>query len=423
MFKFKSKICVLGTILIALIFNGCLWINFDEYDEKEKAYSGPVSDITYTITYYSEKGNIPVKKIVADNYVLKEKDLPVLSENGYIFEYWINKINGKKVTPGYVVRSNTYLKAVWSADSSEYNFVNDDESKSEKNIPKNKTEKEVNNNSSENENKLSSDSSNNGTNENENTGINENENTGTNENVNTEENKNENTGTNENENTAENKNTNKSSNENENTDENKNTNKSSNENVNTDENENKNISKNENENVSENKNLNTDSNTNENTSENNSQSSSENTNNDTNNNNNQTAQNQDTKIINIINIITNPENKQQTENTENDTQNADENEPKVKEEEPKQNKTDCVVTVNNSDITMTCSKQGNIYTFTAPEGYAYKWYLDSILQDAADNTYNLDTSNLTPGIYTVMLLAKNGTRTYSSSAEIAVSQM
>ena len=54
MLKIKTKLTALCAVFISLLFTGCLWINLDDYEEEEKAYSGPTSGITYTITYYSD---------------------------------------------------------------------------------------------------------------------------------------------------------------------------------------------------------------------------------------------------------------------------------------------------------------------------------------------------------------------------------
>lgn len=60
----------------------------------------------YTITYQSEKGNLPDSKQVEDGYVLTEEDLPTLTEEGYTFKGWDK-------TEGDVITEDTVITASW----------------------------------------------------------------------------------------------------------------------------------------------------------------------------------------------------------------------------------------------------------------------------------------------------------------------
>lgn len=60
----------------------------------------------YTITYQSEKGNLPDSKQVEDGYVLTAEDLPALTADGYTFKGWDK-------TEGDVITEDTVITASW----------------------------------------------------------------------------------------------------------------------------------------------------------------------------------------------------------------------------------------------------------------------------------------------------------------------
>ena len=76
-----------------------------------------VSDKKVTISYSTEHGIAPQKKIVDEGHKLRESDLNPINADGFTFEGWY--IGSDKATLGYVVNQNITLKARWGAGSSE----------------------------------------------------------------------------------------------------------------------------------------------------------------------------------------------------------------------------------------------------------------------------------------------------------------
>lgn len=70
------------------------------------------TDITYTVTYSTDWGNVPSTIPVVKNTVLTAEDLPELSEDGFVFLGWYD--NSTKVLAGdYMVTNDVVLSARW----------------------------------------------------------------------------------------------------------------------------------------------------------------------------------------------------------------------------------------------------------------------------------------------------------------------
>ena len=76
-----------------------------------------VPDKKVTISYSTEHGIAPQKKIVDEGHKLRESDLNPINADGFTFEGWY--IGSDKATLGCVVNQNITLKARWGAGSSE----------------------------------------------------------------------------------------------------------------------------------------------------------------------------------------------------------------------------------------------------------------------------------------------------------------
>ena len=79
----------------------------------------------YTITYQSEKGNLPDSKQVEDGYVLTEEDLPTLTADGYTFKGW-DKAEGDVITEDTTITASwDKVPAKTPEDDSSNNPAND----------------------------------------------------------------------------------------------------------------------------------------------------------------------------------------------------------------------------------------------------------------------------------------------------------
>ncbi len=83
-------------------------------------YYGPGGSVIYTVSYESEKGNVPDSFLTTDGAVLSTIQLPQLQCDGYEFLGWYS--GNKKVTAGsYTVSDNVTLTAKWQLKM--YNVV------------------------------------------------------------------------------------------------------------------------------------------------------------------------------------------------------------------------------------------------------------------------------------------------------------
>ena len=77
------------------------------------------------------------------------------------------------------------------------------------------------------------------------------------------------------------------------------------------------------------------------------------------------------------------------------------------------------IKVSEADIDVTKTVNGNTVTFTAETCDSYAWYLDDVLKDSGQ-TFEIDTSTMVKGTYTLVLEAQKGGRWYSYYAQIKV---
>lgn len=69
----------------------------------------------YTVTYQSEYGTVPSSIVVNDKTALTQEQLPILEEEGYVFDGWY--IGYTKIEAGYKVNSNITLVAQWNPNT------------------------------------------------------------------------------------------------------------------------------------------------------------------------------------------------------------------------------------------------------------------------------------------------------------------
>lgn len=80
-----------------------------------------------------------------------------------------------------------------------------------------------------------------------------------------------------------------------------------------------------------------------------------------------------------------------------------------------------VTTIANEDLQLTWKKADGEITFSVPEKYSCKWYVEGILQSLdLSNEFTLSTENLTAGIYNIMVIAEDGTFIYSAHANVSL---
>lgn len=72
-----------------------------------------VPTVTYDITYESEHGTAPSTKTVQEGYKLTREDLPILTDDDFIFNGWY--IGTEKIEPDYEILEDTTLAAGWVA--------------------------------------------------------------------------------------------------------------------------------------------------------------------------------------------------------------------------------------------------------------------------------------------------------------------
>lgn len=76
--------------------------------------------VSYTITYDSEHGTLPVAVTVTvtndTSYALTENELPTLTEDGFTFGGWSLTEGGEAVKVGDTISANTTLYALWTED-------------------------------------------------------------------------------------------------------------------------------------------------------------------------------------------------------------------------------------------------------------------------------------------------------------------
>jgi uncharacterized repeat protein (TIGR02543 family) len=76
---------------------------------------------------------------------------------------------------------------------------------------------------------------------------------------------------------------------------------------------------------------------------------------------------------------------------------------------------------NDAEINLQQVTNENTVTFTAADGFdSYAWYIDGVKQSETSATFIIDTSNMNPIIYKIMVIVSSGDEYYSATADLGV---
>ena len=79
---------------------------------------------------------------------------------------------------------------------------------------------------------------------------------------------------------------------------------------------------------------------------------------------------------------------------------------------------------NDAQIALQQVTSENTVTFTAADGFdSYGWYIDGIKQSETSATFTIDTSNMNPIIYKIMVIVSFGDEYYSATADLEVKRV
>ena len=76
---------------------------------------------------------------------------------------------------------------------------------------------------------------------------------------------------------------------------------------------------------------------------------------------------------------------------------------------------------NDAEINLQQVTNKNTVTFTAADGFdSYGWYIDGVKQSETSATFAIDTSNMNPIIYKIMVIVSSGDEYYSATADLEI---
>ena len=79
---------------------------------------------------------------------------------------------------------------------------------------------------------------------------------------------------------------------------------------------------------------------------------------------------------------------------------------------------------NDAQINLQQVTNENTVTFTAADGFdSYAWYIDGVRQSETTATFTIDTSNMNPIIYKIMVIVSFGDEYYSATADLEVKRV
>jgi uncharacterized repeat protein (TIGR02543 family) len=79
---------------------------------------------------------------------------------------------------------------------------------------------------------------------------------------------------------------------------------------------------------------------------------------------------------------------------------------------------------NDAEINLQQVTNENTVTFTAADGFgSYGWYIDGVKQGETSATFAIDTSNMNPIVYKVMVIVADGDEYYSATADLEIKRV